>query len=185
MTEAIQNFDFSLLDGIQELMKCGFMDKLMPAVSLIGGGFIWCIFGLIFLFFKGLRLNGIRLIAAFTFTVLLTEFVIKPLFLRERPFMLNEDFILLVSQPYGSSFPSAHSSSSFAAAVQFFGVNRKSGIAAVIFAALVAFSRLYLYVHFPTDVLAGIAIGLIIGISFFIISEKNKKRPTKEKQGEI
>ncbi len=182
MTEAVQNFDFSLLNGIQELLQCSFMDKLMPAVSLIGGGYIWCIFGVLFLFFKNLRFNGIRLITAFTVTVLLTEFVIKPLFLRERPFMLNEDFILLVSHPHGSSFPSAHSSSSFAAAVQFFGVNKKSGIAAIFCAALVAFSRLYLYVHFPTDVLAGTLIGIIMGIAVFITTDRIRKRITDKKQ---
>ena len=184
--ELIQNFDFAVLDGIQNALQCNFLDLLMPIVSFIGGGVIWVIFGLIVLFFRNFRLNGIRLLAAFIITVLITEFVIKPLFMRERPFMLNTEHILIVSEPFGSSFPSAHSSSSFAAAIQFFGVSKKAGIAAIIAALLVAFSRLYLYVHFPTDVLTGIFIGVIFGLLTFFTAEnirKNIKPPEKQGKG--
>lgn len=181
--EIIQNFDFAVLDGIQNTVQCGFLDRMMPAVSFIGGGVIWVIMGLILLFFKRFRFNGIRLLTAFTITVLITEFIIKPLFLRERPFMMNTEHILIVSEPFGSSFPSAHSSSSFAAAVQFYGISRKAGILAVAGALLVAFSRLYLYVHFPTDVLAGIAIGVVFGIITFIAAEKIRCRIIRSPKG--
>lgn len=182
MHNTIQNFDFSLLNGIQDFLKCGFLDKIMPVISAVGGGYIWIIFGLGFLFFRKLRFNGIAIISAFTITVLITEFIIKPLFMRERPFMLNPEHVLLVSEPFGSSFPSAHSSSSFASAVQFFGINQKAGIAAVIIAALVAFSRLYLYVHFPTDVLAGTIIGIITGILISAAAIKIKSRPAEKRR---
>ncbi len=165
-----------ILDGIQSVFRCGFFDSVMPVISAVGGGYIWCIFGIIALFFKKLRFSGIAVISAFTVTVLVTEFIIKPLFLRERPFMINTEHIMLVSEPFGSSFPSAHSSSSFAATVPFFRIKRSIGIGAVILAALVAFSRLYLYVHFPTDVLTGIAIGIIMGILVLLAAEKIRDR---------
>lgn len=182
--ETIQNLDFAMLDKIQSIFQCSFFDKVMPAVSFIGGGIIWVIFGLCFLFNKKYRFNGISLLAAFTITVLITEFLIKPFFLRERPFMLNTEHVLIVSEPFGSSFPSAHSSSSFASAMQFFGVSKKAGIAAVISAAIVAFSRLYLYVHFPTDVLTGVLIGITLGLLIFIFVNKIHLRITNQRKAE-
>lgn len=168
----IQEIDFNILNGIQDIFRCGFLDWLMPVISLIGGGYVWCIFGIIALFIKKLRFNGITVITAFTITILFTEFIIKPLFLRERPFEINTEHVLLISEPFGSSFPSAHTSSSFGAAIQFFGIKRWAGITAMIAASLVAFSRLYLYVHFPSDVLTGIVIGVIIGITVTVAGEK-------------
>lgn len=180
--EAIYNFDFSVLDGIQSHLKCNFLDILMPFVSNVGGGFIWAVLGLIMLFIKKQRINGFTLLAALVITVLATEFLIKPIFMRERPFIQNGDFALLVSEPFGSSFPSAHTSTAFASAVQLFRINRKSGIIAVVFAAVTGFSRLYLYVHFPTDVLVGAALGTLMGLAVLALSRKIMNR--KERQTE-
>ena len=169
--DIIQSFDFWVVNAIQEVMKCDFLNVLMPFVSELST-VIWPLLGIIFLFFKKQRFAGIKIIAAFTFAVLITEFLVKPIFMRERPYMLNAEHILLVAEPFGSSFPSGHTSTSFAAAVQFFGINKKAGIGALVFAILTGFSRLYLYVHFPTDVLGGIILGTFVGILVIIISGK-------------
>jgi len=174
--DAIQNFDFSVVNGIQETIKCDFLDVVMPFVSDLGNGVIWAILGLIFLFRKNLRFNGIKIISALIITFLITEFVVKPIFMRERPYMLNPEHILIVSEPFGTSFPSGHTSTSFASAVQFFGINKKAGIAALIFAALVAFSRLYLYVHFLTDVICGALLGTVLGLIVMFAAKKIKER---------
>ena len=169
--DMLQSFDFSVVNAIQENMKCGFFDTVMPLVSDLCS-VIWALFGLIFLFIKKHRLCGIKIIAALAFAALITEFIVKPVFMRERPYMLNPEHVMLVSEPFGSSFPSGHTSTSFASAVQFFGINKKSGIAALLFAVIVAFSRLYLYVHFLTDVLAGVILGTIIGVLISFVTGK-------------
>ena len=87
--------------------------------------------------------------------------VLKPLAARPRPCWIDEQVKLLVAAPKDYSFPSGHSAASFAAAVSIFVMHKKEGAAALILACLIAFSRLYLFVHFPTDVLAGIAVGFI------------------------
>ena len=177
--EAIQNFDFFVLNGLQDLLQCDFMDAVVPLLTHLGHGVVWAIFGLIFLFIKKYRFNGICIISALVATVIISEFIIKPLFLRERPYMLNPDFVLLIPEPSGTSFPSSHTSTSFASALQFFGINRKAGIAALIFAAVVAFTRLYLYVHFPTDIIGGIILGVIMGFATIIVGKKIRQKTTE------
>ena len=174
--EIIQNFDFWVLNSIQETLQCGFLDTIMPVLTHLGHGVIWTILGWILIFTKKYRFNGISIITALTVTVIISEFIIKPLFLRERPYMLNPDFVLLIPEPSGTSFPSSHTSTSFASALQFFGINRKAGIAAMIFAAIVAFTRLYLYVHFPTDILGGIILGVIMGFATIIVGKKIRQK---------
>ena len=174
--ESIQNFDFTVLNGIQSSLQCDFLDIIIPWLTHLGHGVVWAIFGLVFLFIKKYRFNGICIISALVATVIISEFVIKPLFLRERPYMLNPEFVLLIPEPSGTSFPSSHTSTSFASALQFFGINRKAGLAAMIFAAVVAFTRLYLYVHFPTDILGGIILGVCMGIITIFVSRKIYKK---------
>lgn len=179
--ETIQNFDFAVLDGIQDIFQCDFLDTVIPLITHLGHGVIWSVFGLIFLFIKKYRFNGICIITALTVTVIISEFIIKPIFLRERPYLSNPEILLLIPEPSGTSFPSSHTSTSFACAVQFFGINRKAGIAAVSFAGIIAFTRLYLYVHFPTDILGGIVLGLILGFAVRALSKKVKNKLAERK----
>lgn len=174
--EAIQNFDFLLLNGIQDIFRCNFLDTVIPILTHLGHGVIWTILGWFLIFTKKYRFNGISIITALTVTVIISEFIIKPIFLRERPYMLNPEITLLIPEPSGTSFPSSHTSTSFASALQFFRINKKAGIAAIIFAAIVAFTRLYLYVHFPTDILGGIILGVCMGVAVIFISEAIRKK---------
>lgn len=179
--EWLQTLDFQILDGIQSTLKCGALDVIMTIVSKLGGGIIWGFFGILFLFFKKRRINGIAILGALIAAALLTEFAIKLIFLRERPFELNPEHVLIISPPFGTSFPSGHTTTSFAAAVQFFRINKRCGSIACGFAALVAFSRLYLYVHFPSDVLAGCVLGLLIGFGCAKLVSLLQKKFSKNK----
>lgn len=119
--------------------------------------------GIFLLFFRKTRVCGICVLFSLIVGALITNVTIKPLMGRERPCWINDAVQLLVSNPRDYSFPSGHSQASFVSAMAVFQNHKKWGIAAFIFAALISFSRLYLYVHFPTDVAAGILIGLVVG----------------------
>lgn len=174
--EMIETVDFAILDVIQNMLRCGAADAVMAAVSRIGGGVIWIMIGIALLFFPKYRFCGIAMLGAITAAFLLTEFAVKLLVLRERPYLLNPEIVLAVPEPSGTSFPSAHTSTSFASAVPLFRGKRLWGILGCCFAALVGFSRLYLYVHFPSDVLAGAVLGAGIGLLFSFLFEKFQKK---------
>ena len=146
-------------------MRNGLLDRIMPAVThLSDGGIIWIITALILMFPAKTRKYGIQMAAALIIGALICNVTLKPLIGRIRPFELT-DAVPLIPQPADFSFPSGHTSSSFAgsSALLFASANKKFSIAALILAVLISFSRLYVYVHYPTDVLAGILIGIFSG----------------------
>lgn len=157
-------FDLSFVTWMQQL-HAPWLDFLMIWVSrLTDLGLIWIIPALIALPFRKTRRAGVSVLLALALGFLLGNEVIKPLVARARPFELNSAVTLLVAMPRGASFPSSHALTCFSAATALFVVNRRLGFAALLFAALVAVSRLYLYVHFLTDVLAGAIIGVLCGL---------------------
>ena len=98
--------------------------------------------------------------------------ILKPLVARPRPFTSDPARILLIPRPEDYSFPSGHTAVSFAAAsAALFMKKRKTGVAFGAVACLIAFSRLYLYVHYPTDVLAGAVIGILCGAAASNLTE--------------
>lgn len=157
------NIEFSILDWIQTYLACPALDWLMVFLSRMGdSGFIWIIITVILLIPRRTRRYGLTSAAALLFSLLICNLGLKPLVMRERPFV-GREIDLLVEAPQDYSFPSGHTSSSFASATALASHGRSWGIAAYILAALIAFSRLYLYVHFPSDVAAGMLIGLLCG----------------------
>ena len=172
----MQAVDFAILDWIQANMRCGVLDTIMPAVThLARAGAIWLILGFIMLFFKKTRLCGMNELLGLSAGFLLCNLVLKKLIARPRPIWLNPNIEMLVSVPTDYSFPSGHTTASFVAAVVFLQYDKRLGIPALILAGLIAFSRLYLYVHFPSDVLAGALIGIIIGLLSTALIRKIQK----------
>lgn len=176
VTEAIQQLDFSILNFIQNTFACDFMNTLMILITNLGAGVIWIIGAIVLLFFKKYRFFGIAVLAALLFTILLSEYGLKLLVMRERPYLLVEGFQLIIKEPSGTSFPSSHTATSFAAAMPFFMVKKRFGLIALFYAVLVGFSRLYLYVHFPSDVLCGAIFGSLIGIGMAFLFRYISKR---------
>lgn len=169
----IQSFDFRLLDLIHENLSCGFLDYVMPQLTSIGnGGFIWLVSAALMLISRKYRRNGIELLSGLAGSVVIGNLLLKNLIARQRPCWINDAVNLLIAVPTDYSFPSGHTMSSFVAAAIIMHTNKKWGIAAYILAALIAFSRLYLYVHFPTDIIAGAVIGTLIGAAVCVLSEK-------------
>lgn len=173
----LHNIDMSILWFIQEHMKSTFLDGPMILISAIGGwGILWAAAAAGFLCSKKYRKYGAALLVALALCLLVGNLGLKNLVARERPFTTVPDFLLLVREPLDFSFPSGHSMTSFAAADVIFAANRKLGWGAFAAAALIAFSRLYLFVHYPSDVLAGILLGLLTA-AFVLWAFRLVRRP--------
>lgn len=158
----------------------------MPIITKLGsGGAVWIAIALIFIIFKKYRIDGITILFALLMCVLVGNVTLKPLIARVRPCDVNTAISLLIPRPTDFSFPSGHTMSSFAAATVIFCKNKRMGIIAGILAAVITFSRLYLYVHYPSDILGGIIIGIALGIlAVFVRNIINKKMKGGNKQNE-
>lgn len=173
MIEAITQFDFSVLNFIRDNLKCDFLDWLMVFLSRIGeGGIVWFAIAIPMLFNKKSRTCGVVMILSMGVTLLFGEFFLKNLVGRVRPCNVNTDIEMLVKRPSSFSFPSGHTSSSFASATTIFQWNKKVGIIALVLAFAIAFSRLYNYVHFPTDIIAGALFGIFTSMLVYYIFRK-------------
>lgn len=163
---ALTALDFSILNWISAHLSCRPLDWLFVFFTRLGdAGLIWILAGILLLFSRRLRPYGFALLGALILSLLCVNLGIKPHVERLRPFQQVSGITLLIPPPTEFSFPSGHASSSFAAAVVLFGADRRLGIAALCTAALISFSRLYLYVHFPSDVLCGAVIGAACGLA--------------------
>lgn len=172
----MQNIDFFILDYIYKNFKCSFLDFVFPKITALGdGGIIWIILGIVFLCLKKYRKTGIGIMFALVLGVIIGNLFLKNIVTRIRPFDLVEGINLLINAPKDFSFPSGHTLSSISSATVIFMNNKKIGIYFLILAVLIAFSRLYLYVHFPSDVIGGAVLGVIIGIFSVYLSNKIKK----------
>lgn len=181
------NFDFSIFQWIQEHVWCAFLDVVMPIITVLGeGGWVWIVIAVLFLFMPKYRKAGVTMAFALILMLILNDGILKNIFARPRPFnfepfeALYQNFAtdangkpeLLVSLPSSFSFPSGHTSSSFAAAAAIL-INKKwkVGIPALILAVLIGFSRNYLMVHYPTDVLFGALMGIVYALlAYFLIA---------------
>lgn len=164
------DWEFKVLDFIRETLSCDVMDAIMKGITYIAEvGWFWILLGVVLIFFKKTRKIGITMLGALLLNLLVCNVTIKPLVGRIRPYDIKEGIDLIIKTPHDFSFPSGHTSASFAGAVALFLYNKKWGGAAVLLAALIGFTRLYLYVHFPTDVLAGAFIGALCAVISYLI----------------
>ena len=179
--EAILNIDRSVLDFMISV-RTEFLNDFFAFFSYIGsGGLVWIVTALILLLFRRTRKAGVILLITIGITALINNFVIKTIVDRARPFISNEAIKTIVSKPSGTSFPSGHASSSFAAAVVLLKYFRKNGLYGLAAAILIAFSRIYFCVHYPSDVIAGAVEGILLAliISFAFERIYNKIRNTR------
>lgn len=171
------NFDLPVLDWIAANLWCPFLDAVMPVITHWGdGGIFWIALALVLVCFPRCRQTGISIIFALLLGLLVCNLCLKPLVGRIRPFdyqLLQGKVIpLLIEAPTDFSFPSGHTIASFEAATVLLLHYKKWGVPAIVLAALIAFSRLYLYVHYPTDVLTSVVLG--IGIACLATYLTNK-----------
>lgn len=140
---------------------------MLFSTRLGDGGAIWLLFSLLFICSSEMRGTGISVFSCVAICALVGNFAIKPLFKRTRPCNINISLPMLLRRPLDSSFPSCHTLTSFAAAVTISQAGGLLGTTSLIFASLISFSRMYLYVHYPSDVVIGAVMGIAAGRLFF------------------
>lgn len=177
--------DFQILDFIQNYLKTDFGDVVMPMITMLGDhGRFWILLTLILLLIPKTRKVGVVVAGALLLEFFICNGILKPLAARTRPYDIRTDVLIIVNKPKDFSFPSGHTGVSFAAASALYFARQKWlwKIAGVL-AVLIAFSRLYLYVHYPTDVLAGAVLGILCGwISCLLIERIRNARKNVHKQ---
>lgn len=173
MFASIQSMDFAVLDWIQENIACKALDVFFSLITHLGdAGLFWIGVGILMLCFKKFRKAGICLLVAISIGFLVSNLILKPWIARTRPYDINTAISLLIGRPSDFSFPSGHTTASIAAALAIFYHHKKVGTVALITAILVSLSRLYLYVHFPTDVLVGALVGTLASIAAWLLVNK-------------
>ena len=161
------SFDLPILDWIQNTLQSDFMDKFMPFITLFGeGGIFWIALSILLILFPKTRKIGLGMGFAMALGLLVCNVTLKPLIARPRPydFQLSEFgrvIPLLIEAQHDFSFPSGHTIACFEASVVLLKNNKWMGVPAFILAILVSFSRMYLYVHYPTDVIVSVILGTL------------------------
>lgn len=157
--------ELQILDLIQQF-RAPWADQIMVGITTLGnGGVIWIGVGLVLLVSKKHRKTGVMMLVALAVEVILCNGILKPLAARIRPCDVNPAVQLLVSRPTDYSFPSGHTGASFAAAMMLCARREKGCYAALVLACLIACSRMYLYVHYPTDILGGAIVGSLSALA--------------------
>lgn len=168
--------ELPILWWIREHLTHPFLDTVMPYISsLARTGEFWILLAVILLCFKKTRKAGVAMAMAMACGYLIGNMGMKHLFARIRPYDVTE-VDLLVAKLHDFSFPSGHTLVSVEAATALWYYHRKWGIAALVLAALIAYSRLYLFVHYPTDVVVGVILGVVIALGACYLTNRLYKK---------
>ncbi len=174
--DAIYSFDYSILNYLNEHFHNAFFDGFFSIIThLADAGWFWIALAALLLCFKKTRKTGCVMGAALLMGVIFGNGILKPLIHRVRPYdnaawsPAVTRATLLISPPSDYSFPSGHTLASFEGAFGIFLCNKKWGAPALVLAVLIAFSRLYFYIHYPTDVIGGMILGIGFAVAAFFI----------------
>lgn len=172
--------DFNILFWIQNLIRNDVFDVIIPFYTSLGeDGIIWIALGLILLIPKKYRKTGIMVLAALLVMLVVNNIVLKNLIARPRPCWTYPEMVQLVHNPSSYSFPSGHTTSAFAVAFTVFSQHKKLGKVIIVMAAIMAFTRLYVFVHFPTDIYGGILVAAAITTFVCFMEKKISPRITE------
>lgn len=182
----MNQFEAAIILWIQENLR-GVMDGFWLFVTRLGDdGMLWIILGIVLLLWKKTRPIGVTILISLVFDYVIINRTLKGLVARPRPFVVNEAIRPLITNvsPY-KSFPSGHSGGAFAAMFALYRwVPKKIGVPALILAALVALSRLYVGVHYPTDIITGCIVGFMCSVwAHYIVTQLMKKEERRKLNG--
>lgn len=172
MFQAIQTFDESILLFVQENLRSDFLTPIMLFITKLGDvGFIWLLIGVVLLISKKTRRVGVVFLICLALAFVVNNLVIKPLVARPRPYTVIPELQNLLTET-SYAFPSGHTNASFAAAMMLTLVYGKKGAWSYVLAGLIAFSRVYIGVHYLSDVLAGMLVGTACSLLVYFLIGK-------------
>lgn len=164
--------DLEILLWIQEFLVTDFLSPFMVFYTNLGEvGLLWIAIIIGLLTNRKTRVLGILCAISLLTEFVLNDLVIKNIIARDRPFV-DYPFNLLIKTPTSYSMPSGHSASSFAVAMVFVFRKEKGSLLMILLASLMAYSRLYLFVHYPSDVIIGILLGSLVAFGVVTLQRK-------------
>ena len=175
--------ELNILHAIQTLHN-PVLDKIMILVfnNLVGSiGQLWIVAGIVLLLIPKTRKCGVAVILSYVVSYLIGNEWLKDLIARPRPCAVDDTVLMIVKKPSSFSCPSVHTYLAFASAMAIFHYYKKPGTGVLIFAVLVGFSRMYFFVHYPTDVLFGAVLGIVTAIVVCLLLDKICDRLKKRK----
>ena len=176
--ETLLNLDVGFLLFLQDSVRNPILNSIMIFITSLGnGGMLWIAATVLLMIPKKTRKVGLMSAIALLGSLIINNNLIKNLVQRPRPFRTFPELQIIIPTPSEFSFPSGHTSSSFAAAAVFYRhLPKKLGVPSVVLAGLIGFSRLYVGVHYPTDVIAGVIMGILLSyMAEFLVDFIGKK----------
>ena len=178
----------NILLWIQENLRADWLTPIVKCITYLGnGGIFWISLTLLLLILPKYRKVGAMSATSLIFDLLSVNVLIKNLVARARPYTQIEGLINIIGEQSDFSFPSGHTAASFATVtVLLLCAPKKLSIPMTVLAVLISLSRLYVGVHYPTDVLGGVVIGVVCGVAavYFVkwIWKKIEKKIKKKKE---
>ena len=161
---ALNLAEIGFLKALQQAISCPALDRFFGIVTSLGnGGALWIVLAFVLLAIPRTRRVGVSMIIAMALSFVFGNLILKNIIARPRPYQVDPSICLAIRPPREYSFPSGHTINAFSASVALWRDNSRAGRIAIVFAAVIAFTRLYFCVHYPTDVLGGIVFGFIFG----------------------